>query len=381
MNEQLDFTRARLGSAKRWVCKFGTALVTNGAEGLYRKRIEGWCADIAEARKRGLEVVMVTSGAVAGGMQRLGLAERPKALDKLQAAAAVGQTAVMEAYESAFQKQNITAAMVLLTHRDITHRQSYLNARSTLRALMDMDVVPVINENDTVATEEMCFGDNDLLAALVANLVEADTLILATDQKGLHKADPTTVPQASLVEVAAASDTHLDAFAGPSGTLGRGGMKTKLHAARQAARSGTLTVICDGRSDLKALFTGQVRGTALLPDDTKTTARKRWLLGRSDCQGTLTLDRGAVKKLQHGGSSLLPIGVSVVSGRFEKGDLVSCCDSKGVEIARGLVNYSATETELIAGGRSEEILERLGYGGAPELVHRDNLALVQPGKK
>lgn len=379
---QSRFSKSKLASAKRWVCKFGSALVADDDSGLCQERIEAWCADIATARRNGCEVLVVTSGAVAGGMQRLGLSERPKALEKLQATAAVGQTAVMDAYESAFRKQNVTAAMVLLTHRDITERQSYLNARNTLRTLMKMNVVPVINENDTVATEEMRLGDNDLLAALVANLIEADALALVTDQKGLHKANPRTNPDAPLIEIADASDTSLDVFAGPSGELGRGGMKTKLQAARQAARSGTLTIICDGRAPgtLSKLFAGQAGGTTLLPDHTKTAAKKLWLLSRSDCRGGLVLDQGAVDKLRHGGSSLLPIGVSSVSGHFEKGDLISCCDAEGVEIARGLVNYSITEARLIVGRRSEEILERLGYGGAPELVHRDNLALIQAGE-
>ena len=366
--------------AQRWVIKFGSALVTDGKSGVARARIERWCTEIAAACALGREIVVVSSGAVAAGMQRLGLKQRPQALQKLQAAAAIGQAGLIEVYENALCQQQLHAAMVLLTRQDFNHRQSYLNARNTLLSLLEMtQVIPIVNENDAIATEEMCFGDNDLLAAMVANLIEADLLVLMTDQKGLFEADPAIQPDAPLVEVARAEDQSLDVYAGVGGKLGRGGMKTKLRAARQAAHSGTMTLICDGQEPQAiARITTQKRppGTILYPDHNKVAARKRWLLGQSECQGRIIVDAGAAKMLKHAGSSLLPVGVKTVEGEFGRGELVSCCDEEGNEIARGLVNYSAEEARLIAGSGSEQLLEKLGYGGAAELLHRDNLALV-----
>lgn len=376
MTESENITN-QLTKATRWLFKIGSALITDGGAGLCRERIDLWCRDIAFAKNQGRESVIISSGAVAEGMVRLGLKRRPTALQALQATAAIGQAAVTEAYETALQKQGMHAAMVLLTKNDLLDRQSYLNARNTLQTLIDMQVIPVVNENDTVATEEIRFGDNDFLASLVANLIEADILVLLTDQQGLHEADPRTTPDAPLIKQARASDLTLDKFAGPSGALGRGGMQTKLRAARQAASSGTLTIICDGRDPnmIRTLLTGQYEGTALLPDETKLGARKRWFLGH-DCQGQLMLDEGAVQMLRHKGKSLLPVGVININGDFDRGALVSCCDRHQVEFARGLVNYSAAEARLIQGCRSEELPAKLGYGGQTELVHRNNLVLM-----
>lgn len=368
-----------LRKSRRWVVKFGSSLVTDGGQGVSRERIERWCAEIATASESGKEIVIVSSGAVAAGMQRLGLRQRPYALQKLQAVAAIGQAGLIEVYEGALSKQQLHAAMVLLTRQDFNNRQSYLNARSTLLALMDMpQVIPIVNENDAVATEEMCFGDNDLLAAMVANLIEADVLVLMTDQLGMFEADPALKPGARMIEIARAQDEALDEYAGVGGRLGRGGMQTKLHAARQATHSGTMTLICDGRPDqaISQITAKHHPGTLLYPDHNKVAARKRWLLGRSACRGRIIVDAGAAKVLKHGGSSLLPIGVKSVEGQFDRGELVSCCDEKGVEIARGLVNYSNDEAKLIAGCRSDQLLNKLGYGGTSELLHRDNLVLV-----
>lgn len=368
-----------LPKARRWVIKFGSSLVTDEGQGVSRERIERWCAEIAAASKQGKEIVVVSSGAVAEGMKRLGLQQRPQALQKLQAAAAIGQAGLIEVYEGALSEQQFHAAMVLLTRQDFDHRQSYLNARSTLLSLVDMpQVIPIVNENDAVATEEICFGDNDLLAAMVANLIDADLLVLMTDQQGMFEADPTIKPDAPMVEIARAQDEALDGYAGVGGRLGRGGMQTKLRSARQAARSGTMTLICDGRQEqsISRITKAPHTGTLLYPDHSKVSARKRWLLGQSECRGRIIVDAGAVKVLKHGGSSLLPIGVKDVEGQFGRGELVGCCDEAGIEIARGLVNYSAEDARLIAGCRSDQLLDRLGYGGTAELLHRDNLALV-----
>lgn len=367
-----------LVQAKRWLVKFGSALVTNAGQGLHLDRIQSWCRDIASSQASEREIVVVSSGAIVEGMVRLGLKSRPSRLWDLQATAAVGQIGVMQAYEHALSAQGIHAAMVLLTRRDLSDRQSYLNAHNTLKALIAMRIIPVINENDTIATEEIRFGDNDFLAALVANLIEADVLVLLTDQAGLHETDPRKHLDAPLIRRGRAGDSALDKFAGFGSELGRGGMKTKLLAAKQAATGGTLTVICDGRRPgaLGRLFDGYCDGTLLSAEDTKLAARKRWLLGQVDCRGSLVLDDGAAKVLQHAGSSLLPVGVLAVAGDFDRGALVSCRNRADTEIARGIINYSAQDAELIIGCRSGELSSKLGYEGEPELIHRDNLTLV-----
>lgn len=367
-----------LVKARRWVFKFGSALVTDGSTGLSSDRIAGWCNVISRKQRQAYENIIISSGAIAEGMARLKLQHRPESLQKLQAVAAVGQSGVSRVYEDALRSEGLHAAMILLTRQDLSNRQSYLNARNTLDTLIKMQVVPVINENDTVATEAIRFGDNDFLAALVANLVEADVLVLATDQKGLCEQDPRIFPAAPLIKQAEAADPTLDQYAGLSGKLGRGGMKTKLLAARQAALSGTWTIICDGHDPalLDRLMLGQCEGTLLSPGTTKMAAHKRWLLGQPDDQGGLVLDDGAVHMLRHAGKSLLPVGVVAVKGSFAGGAPVSCQNKAGVEIAKGLVNYSSTEVKLIQGCRSHELSSKLGYIGQPELIHRNNLVLV-----
>ena len=371
--------RSRLKKARRWVIKIGSALLTNEGRGLDISSINGWVTQICQLRKQGIEVVLVSSGAVAAGMERLNLKDRPTALSELQAAAAVGQARLVQTWESSFQYHGVQPAQVLLTHADHSNRQRYLNARSTLNTLLDMGVVPIVNENDTVVTDEIRFGDNDTLGALVTNLVEADMLVILTDQDGLYTADPRKDATATLISEVRAQDPSLDAMAGGgSGRLGRGGMQTKLRAARQAAASGAATVIVGGRIDqvIDRLYKEEALGTLLLPDHERMAARKQWLQGHMQTAGTLVLDKGAVKVLCHQGKSLLPVGVKTVEGRFQRGEMVTCVDEQGNEIARGLINYSSEEALKIAGQASKKIPELLGYEGEPELLHRDNMVLI-----
>lgn len=370
--------RAVLPRARRIVVKIGSALLTDGGQRLDTRAIAIWVEQLAGLHRAGIEIAIVTSGAVAAGMQRLGRSTRPHALYELQAMAAVGQMGLVRAYEAAFETHGIQAAQVLLTHDDLTHRQRYLNARSTLRALLDFRVVPVINENDTVATEEIRFSDNDTLAALVANLVEADALVILTDQKGLFERDPRQDPSAALVQEGMAGDPRLLAMAGGSGSLGRGGMRTKLLAAEKAARSGAATVIVSGRESnvLPRLFKGESIGTYLQPTQTRLAARKQWLAGQLVVRGQLALDAGAVKAIREAGKSLLPIGVKAVDGDFGRGEIVACVDAAGAEVARGLVNYSADDARRIIGHASDEIESILGYVDEPELIGRDNMVVV-----
>lgn len=370
--------RQDLKNSKRWVVKIGSALLTANGQGLDREAIADWVAQLAKLRAQGIEVVLVSSGAVAEGMMRLGWSKRPHALFEQQAAAAVGQMGLVQAYESCFQQHDIHTAQILLTHEDLTDRQRYLNARSTLCKLLDLGIVPVINENDTVVTEEIRFGDNDTLAALVANLVEADALVILTDQVGLFDKNPREFADAKLISEARASDQSLEQLVGDPGALGRGGMLTKLRAARLAARSGTATIIAHGREAgaLEALWRGESVGTFFTPDLEPVVARKQWLAGQLQLLGQLTLDDGAVKVLRESGRSLLPVGVVAVQGEFQRGAAVACVDSSGREIARGLVNYSAVEAHKIMGRPSNELEGILGYVDEPELIHRDNLVLV-----
>jgi glutamate 5-kinase len=364
---------------RRWVIKIGSSLLTNDGRGLALDAIEGWVEQMADLRKQGREVLLVSSGAVAEGMTRLGWSKRPHALHNLQAAAAVGQMGLVQAYESRFQRYGLHTAQVLLTHDDLADRQRYLNARSTLRTLLRLGVIPVVNENDTVTTDEIRFGDNDTLAALVANLVEADLLVFLTDQEGMLDADPRSSPGAVLIPEARAGDATLEAMAaGSGGVLGRGGMLTKVRAAARAARSGTLTVIAAGREPgvLPRLAANETLGTRLYPAVAPVAARKRWLAGRLQVRGRLLLDAGAIRMLQQAGSSLLPVGVTGVAGEFSRGDLVVCEGPGGEEVARGLVNYSAGESRRIIGQPSSRIEELLGYVDEPELIHRDNLVLT-----
>lgn len=371
--------RTEFASAKRIVVKIGSALLTGGGRGLDKDAIVGWVGQIAALCRQGREVVLVSSGSVAEGMSRLGWKTRPKSLHELQAAASVGQMGLVQTYESMFQAHELKTAQILLTHDDLSDRQRYLNARGTLITLLNLGVVPVINENDTVATDEIRFGDNDTLAALVANSLEADLLVILTDQCGLFERDPTVDPSARLVNRASINDPGLSDMVGESRSgLGRGGMITKLRAARLAARSGAATVIASGRERevLTRLVSGAELGTFLVPDTDPLIARKRWLAGQLKVKGSVTVDDGAARVLKESGKSLLPIGVTAASGGFNRGDLVSCLGADGREIARGLVNYSAEETLLIMRQPSSRIEELLGYVDEPELIHRDNLVLV-----
>lgn len=371
-------TRESLKKTRRLVVKIGSALLTRDGQGLNSEGIQNWVAQLAQIRGRGIEVVLVTSGAVAAGMQRLGRALRPHALHELQAMAAVGQMNLVQVYESAFQRHGLHTAQVLLTHDDLANRKRYLNSRSTLRTLLNLGVIPVVNENDTVATEEIRFGDNDTLAALVTNLVEADLLLILTDQRGLYDRDPRRDPDARLVAEGVAGDKQLITMAGSSGALGRGGMRTKLMAAERAAHSGASTLIASGREEnavLRAL-TGEVIGTYLKAAQGRVAARKQWLAGHARAAGKLKLDAGAAKVIRDGGKSLLPVGVKGIEGAFTRGEIVSCLDPDGHEVARGLVNYNSEETARIIGHASDKIESILGYVDEPELIHRDNLVVM-----
>ncbi|MDB9999688.1 glutamate 5-kinase [Porticoccaceae bacterium] len=364
--------------AKRWVIKIGSALLTNDGAGLDRSIIDGWVEQIAALLADGKEVVLVSSGAIAEGVVRLGWKTRPNSIHELQAAASVGQMGLIQAYESSFKRFDHHTAQILLDHDDMASRQRYLNARGVLQTLMNLGVVPIVNENDTVVTDEIRFGDNDSLAALVANLIDADMLVILTDKDGLYSANPDTDPSATLISQAMATDPSLDALAGgSSGTLGRGGMVTKLQAARLAARSGCNTIIVGGRNAniLHAVAAGDEVGTLLSADQKPLAARKQWLAGHLQVKGQLVLDAGAVKVLTEQGRSLLAVGVSRVVGTFTRGELVSCVDSDGTEIARGLVNYNSDEAERIKGQSTESISEILGYREDDELIHRDNLVV------
>ncbi|GAB1718552.1 MAG: glutamate 5-kinase [Nitrosospira sp.] len=366
--------------SRRIVVKVGSSLVTNQGQGLDHDALTRWAGQIAELKKMSKEIVLVSSGAIAEGIQRLGWKKRPHAVHKLQAAAAVGQMGLVQAYESCFRQHGLHAAQILLTHEDLSDRKRYLNARSTLITLLGMNIIPVINENDTVATDEIRFGDNDTLAALVTNLIEGSVLVILTDQGGLFTADPRKDPHARLVEEARAGDPALEAMAGGAGSdIGRGGMLTKVMAARRAARSGAHTVIASGHEPdvLVMLARGKAIGTQLLAETMTLAARKQWLADHLQMRGNLTLDEGAVKALTIGGSSLLSIGVTRIDGNFERGEVVGCLDPAGKEIARGLVNYNAAETRRILRRASSDIETILGYVGEPELIHRDNLVLFQ----
>ena len=374
MNNAVPISRCQ-----RWVVKIGSALLTNDGKGLAVDAIDDWVAQIADLRQAGREVLLVSSGAVAEGITRLGWTQRPHALHELQAAAAIGQMGLVQAYESRFQKFGLHTAQVLLTHEDLSHRQRYLNARSTLRTLLDLGVIPIVNENDTVTTDEIRLGDNDTLAALVANLVEADVLVLLTDQQGLLDGDPRSNPSARLVPEALAGDPALEKMAASSaGALGRGGMLTKVRAAARAARSGTVTLIASGHEPavLQRLAADERLGTCLRPSSGAVAARKQWLAGQLRVRGRLLLDDGAVKVLRGAGSSLLPVGVTRVEGEFDRGDLVVCLAPGGEEVARGLVNYNAAESAKIIGQPSRRIEALLGYVDETELIHRDNLVLT-----
>ena len=369
---------AVLRNAKRIVVKVGSSLVTNEGRGLDAAAIGQWCEQLAALVKGGREVIMVSSGAIAEGMKRLGWSTRPKAIHELQAAAAVGQMGLVQVYETKLRENGIGSAQVLLTHADLADRERYLNARSTLLTLLQLGVVPVINENDTVVNDEIKFGDNDTLGALVANLVEADALVILTDQKGLYTADPRKDPAAQFVREATAGDAALEAMAGGAGSsIGSGGMITKILAAKRAAGSGASTVIAWGREPqaLIRLTQGEAIGTLLVAQTQKMQARKQWMADHLQLRGSVSVDGGAASKVRDEGKSLLPIGMTAVQGDFSRGDVIAVRNADGAEIARGLANYSSSEARLICRKASSEFEKMLGYTGEPEMVHRTNLVL------
>lgn len=370
--------RKKIKDTRRWVVKIGSALLTDNGCGLKHELLDNWVSQIAELNKRGVEIVIVSSGAVAEGVSRLGWKKRPNVVHELQAAAAVGQMGLIQAYEVCFQKYNKHTAQILLTHDDVANRARYLNARTSLKTLLKLGVVPIVNENDSVATDEIRFGDNDTLAGLVANLIDAELLVLLTDQKGLYNADPRLDSSAKLIEQAEACDKSLEGYAGEGGSLGRGGMRTKLKAAVVAMKSGTQTVIASGSEEsiLLKIADGESVGTLLTTKEETVKARKQWLANQAYLQGTVTLDDGAVTALTKNGKSLLPVGIKSVAGEFKRGEIISCVDQSGNEIARGLTNYDSVQTKLIIGKSSKEIQEILGQVDEKELIHRDNLILI-----
>jgi len=373
-----------LKQAQRIVIKIGSSLVTNHGQGLDHARLSSIAEQIAHLKEEKKTVVLVSSGAIAEGMQRLNWKKRPHELYKLQAAAAVGQMGLIQTYESCFYNHKLQAAQLLLTHEDLSDRKRYLNARSTLTALLDMNVVPIINENDSVATDEIRFGDNDTLAALVTNLIEADVLVILTDQAGLYTTDPRIDSKAELLNRVMVEDPAIEQMAGGIGSsIGRGGMLTKIIAAKHAARSGAHTIIASGHEEniLIRLAQGEAVGTQLLTNTKKLAARKQWLAGHLQVHGNITLDEGAVKALTVEGKSLLPIGVIETTDNFERGQVVNCINVKGEEIARGLINYGAAETRKILRCASSEIETILGYVDEMELIHRNNLVLLNKQTK
>jgi glutamate 5-kinase len=368
-----------LARARRIVVKVGSSLVTNEGRGVDAEAVGNWCRQMAVLAGQGREVVMVSSGAIAEGMKRLGWSVRPKEVHELQAAAAVGQMGLAQIYESKLREHGMGSAQVLLTHADLADRERYLNARSTLLTLLGLKVIPVINENDTVVNDEIKFGDNDTLGALVANLVDADALVILTDQKGLYSADPRKDPNARFIGEAQAGDPELERMAGGAGSsIGRGGMLTKILAAKRAASSGTSTVIAWGREPdvLMRLAAGEAIGTALIASTQKLAARKQWMVDHLQLRGTVVVDAGAAIKVRDEGKSLLPIGVVEVQGDFHRGDVIAVRSVDGAEVARGLANYSSSEARLIARKPSSEFERLLGYTAEPELIHRDNLVLA-----
>lgn len=371
--------QTRHNGKQRWVVKVGSALITAEKTGLNLDNICHWCQQLATLASRDIELVLVSSGSIAEGMHQLNWTSRPNAIHELQAAAAVGQMGLVKTYQSELDRYGIKTAQVLLTHEDLSNRKRYLNARTTLSTLLELSVLPVVNENDTVTTDEIRFGDNDNLAALVANLIAADRLIILTDQTGLYDKDPRSHTDAALVREGSAGDPALLAMAGPSGSaVGSGGMHTKLLAAQRASRAGTETTIASGREPdvLVRLQQGELIGTRLYSDKPKLDARKQWLANQLKVGGTLILDGGATKRLSAGNSSLLAVGITAVYGEFSRGTLVSCADQHGTEIARGLTNYGSKDVEKILGCHSSLIAQRLGYINEPEIINRDNMVTV-----
>ncbi len=370
--------RETLTKATRWVVKVGTSLLTDTRSGLNKTAIAALVAQMAALKQQGVEILLVSSGAIVEGMQRMGWQRRPGKIEQLQAAAAIGQMGLVQCYESAFERFDMVTAQVLLTHADLANRERYLNVRNALRTLLSLEVIPIINENDAVVNDEIRFGDNDTIAALVANLTEAEVLVLLTDCEGLYSRDPKEHRDAVLIASGRADDPDLLRNSGAAGAFGRGGMRTKVQAAQKAARSGAATVIADGRDPqtLLRMRAGAAVGTLLSPGGGRLAARKQWLAGQLRGRGQLVLDDGAVRVLQEFGKSLLPVGVTAVKGDFKRGDIITCVNRHGREVAHGLVNYSAEESARIVGKPSHQIAAILGYHGEHELIHRDNMALT-----
>jgi glutamate 5-kinase len=374
-----DLSTSVMAQAQRLVVKVGSSLVTNEGRGIDAQAIATWAAEIAALRDLGREIVVVSSGAVAEGMKRLSWVRRPQSMQDLQAAAAVGQMGLAQVYETEFRRFGLQTAQILLTHEDLADRTRYLNARSTLTRLIELGVIPIINENDTVVTDEIKVGDNDTLAALVTNLIEADALVILTDQAGLYTADPRSHPDAHLLSKVKAGDPRLEAMAGGAGSLiGKGGMLTKVLAARRAASAGAHTIVASGRESkvLQRLAGGEMIGTSFIANTAKLTARKQWIADQLQLRGALVLDAGALKALLRDGKSLLPIGVSEVQGDFARGDVVACLSQAGSEVGRGLINYASSEARRIIGKPSSEIESLLGFVEEPELIHRSNLVIT-----
>ena len=373
----MSSSRQSLQQHKRWIVKVGSALLTDDGKGLCKNVIESLAKQIAFLRDQNIDVILVSSGSVAAGVSQLGMPSRPSNVNELQAAAAVGQASLVRHYENAFRPFDISIAQVLLTHADIANRERYLNAKSALTKLIELDILSVVNENDTVATDEICFGDNDNLAALVTNLVDADLLVILTDQDGLYTADPRSNPDAKLLSEVEANDSSLAEMASGGSSVGRGGMITKLIAAKTASLSGTSTVIACGRETdiLQKLYQGENLGK-LLTANKHLACKKQWMAGQMKVAGAVVIDDGAEKVLKQSGRSLLTVGVTKTSGEFQRGQLISCVNSNGDEVARGLSNYNFEEANKILGKSSKDIFEILGYGGDSELIHRDNLVLV-----
>ena len=373
----MSHDRKKIGTSRRWVVKIGSALLTDNGCGLRHELLDFWVKQIAELSDKGIELVIVSSGAVAEGITRLGWKKRPTVVHELQAAAAVGQMGLIQAYETCFQRYGKKTAQILLTHDDISNRTRYLNARTSLNTLIKLGVIPVVNENDTVATDEIRFGDNDTLAGLVANLIDAELLVLLTDQKGLYTSDPRKNSNAELIEQARVNDPALQGYAGEGGSLGRGGMRTKLKAATIAARSGTHTIIASGQEEsiLIKIAHGEFVGTLLTATEETVQARKLWLANQNYLRGSVSLDDGAVRALKENGKSLLPVGVKAVNGEFKRGEIIACLDKDGREIARGLTNYDSEQTKQIIGKSSQAVREIMGPIDEDELIHRDNMTI------
>jgi len=364
---------------KRWVIKIGSSLVTKSSTGLNIKNIKDWAGQINELIDQNINVIIVSSGAIAEGMNRLNLVKRPSSSSRLQALAATGQMGLIQAYEVAFKKYNILTAQMLLTHEDLSNRARYLNAKNTLNNLMQYNIIPIINENDTVSTDEIKFGDNDTLASLVANLSGAEKLIILTDQDGLYTNDPRKVKDSKLIKSISVLDKKLNKYAGPSNNiLGRGGMITKISAAKKAAKSNTQTIIANGIKKnilINILNNQDYIGTTIYNKNLAINSKKQWIANSLKIKGKIIVDAGAKKVIKQSGKSLLPVGIKSISGEFKKGDLLAICSSNNIEIATGLTNYGSNELAKIIGMSTARIKKEFGIIDSEVVIHRDNMIL------